>query len=248
MEQTYNKIKIVILAAGKGKRMQNDLPKVLEQLKGKSMIEHVLDSSKNITSSKPILVVGHKAEMVKDKLGDLCFYVDQSEQLGTGHAVSCAKGQCADAEHVVVLSGDQPYISSTTIKKLVARHVETNAKITFTTVDVPDFENWRKGFYALGRVLREDGEISGIREFRDASEEERNIKEINAGGCYIFESKWLWENLSKIQNNNAQNEYYLTELFKMAKEQGEKIETIKIDPREGYGVNTKEELNVLESI
>ncbi|MFZ2072445.1 MAG: NTP transferase domain-containing protein [Minisyncoccia bacterium] len=240
------KIKIVILAAGKGKRMQSDLPKVLAPLKGKSMIEHVLEAVQKALGEKPIAIVGHKSELVQSELGDLCFYVLQKEQLGTGHAVSCAKGDCEEAEDIVVLSGDQPFIKAETIKNLIEKHLESDAKITFTTTILPDFLEWRKGFMGFGRILRKNGEVIGIREYKDASEEEKNIKEVNAG-CYIFNAKWLWKNLEKIKNENAQNEYYLTDLFQIAREDNEKIGTINIEPHEALGANTKEELEILEN-
>jgi len=242
-----NKIKIVILAAGKGKRMESDLPKVLSQVKGKHMIRHVIESVGKIHNEKPYAVVGHKAELVQSELGDLCFYILQKEQLGTGHAVSCAKGNCKDAENIVILSGDQPFIKAETIKKLIKKHLESGAKVTFTTTVLPDFLDWRKGFTAFGRILRKDGKVIGIKEFKDATEEEKKIKEVNAG-CYIFNAEWLWKNLEKIKNENAQKEYYLTDLLHIASENNEKIETVKIDPREALGANTKEELEILEKL
>jgi len=240
------KIKIVILAAGKGKRMQSDLPKALSPLKGKYMIKHVIESISEIHDEKPYAIVGHMAELVQKELGDLCFYILQKDQLGTGHAVSCAKGDCEDAEDIVVLSGDQPFIKAETIKNLIEKHLESDAKMTFTTTVLPNFEGWRNSFIAFGRILRKNGEVIGIREFRDATEEERQITEVNAG-CYIFNAKWLWKNLEKIKNENAQKEYYLTDLFKIASENGDKIETIKIEPHEALGANTKEELGILEN-
>ena len=244
--QKDKKIKIVILAAGKGKRMQSDLPKVLSPLKGKHMIKHVIKSISEIHDEKPYAIVGHMAELVQKELGDLCFYILQKEQLGTGHAVSCAKGDCEDAEDIVVLSGDQPFIKAETIRNLIKKHLESGTIVTFTTTELPDFEDWRNSFIAFGRILRKNGEVKGIREFRDATEEERKITEVNAG-CYIFNAKWLWQNLEKIKNENAQKEYYLTDLFKIAAENSDKIETIKIEPREALGANTKEELEVLEN-
>lgn len=241
------KIKIVILAAGKGKRMESDLPKVLSQIKGKHMIRHVIESVGKIYNEKPYAVVGHKAELVKSEVGDLCFYVLQKEQLGTGHAVSCAKGDCEDAEDIVVLSGDQPFIKAETIKNLIEKHLGSGAKITFTTAVLPDFLDWRKAFIGFGRILRKDGEVIGIREYKDATEEEKNIKEVNAG-CYIFNAEWLWKNLKKIKNENAQKEYYLTDLFHIASKNNDKIETIKIEPHEALGANTKEELEILERL
>lgn len=241
-----NKIKILILAAGKGKRMQGDLPKVLAPLKGKPMLKHVLESVNGAHGEKPIAIVGHMAELVQSKFGESCCYALQQEQLGTGHAVSCAKGYCDEAEHIIVLSGDQPFISSKTIENLIEKHLESKAKITFTTTELPDFKDWRNSFIAFGRILRKNGEVKKIIEFRDASEEERKITEVNAG-CYIFNAKWLWKNLNKIKNENAQNEYYLTDLFHIASENGDKIETVKIEPREALGANTKEELEILEN-
>ncbi len=239
------KIKIVILAAGKGKRMESDLPKVLAPLKGEAMIKHVIREAEKAGLGKPVSIIGHKGELVRSELGDLCFYVNQDEQLGTGHAVSCARGECAEAEDIIVLSGDQPLIKAETIRSLVEKHLESGAMITFTSTEVPDFSDWRAGFAGFGRVLREGGKMLGIREFKDASEDERNIKEVNAG-CYIFNAAWMWQNLEKIKNENAQKEYYLTDLFKIASEHGDKIETVKIDPLEALGANTKDELAVLE--
>ncbi len=246
MLNNQEKIKIVILAGGKGKRMQSELPKVLMPLKNKPMISHIVSEIKKISDEKPIAIVGHKAELVQSELGDLCFYALQEEQLGTGHAVSCAKGDCADAEQIVVLSGDQPFISAKTIVNLIEKQLDSKSKITFATTEVPDFFDWRKAFLALGRILRKDGEVVGIKEYKDATEEEKEIKEINVG-CYCFEAKWLWENLEKINNDNNQKEYYLTDLLKIAKSEEEKIETIKIDNHEALGANSKEELEILEN-
>ena len=238
---------ILILAAGKGKRMQSDLPKVLVKLKGMSMIKHILNSTEKAFHKKPIAIVGHKAELVKAELKDLCFYVTQEEQLGTGHAIACAKNNCKNAEHVVVLSGDQPFISPKTIRNLIEKHLKSKSKITFTTTEVLDFKDWRKSFLGFGRILRKNGEVVGIREYKDTNELEKEIKEVNAG-CYAFDAKWLWNNLEKIKNNNAQNEYYLTDLFKIAGDNKDLIETIKIDSYEALGANSKEELETLEKL
>jgi bifunctional N-acetylglucosamine-1-phosphate-uridyltransferase/glucosamine-1-phosphate-acetyltransferase GlmU-like protein len=146
----------------------------------------------------------------------------------------------------LVLSSDQPLISAETIKKLIEKHIESKAVITFTTTILPDFDDWRNSFISFGRILRENGEVKKIVEFRDATEEQRKITEVNAG-CYIFNAKWLWQNLDKIKNENAQNEYYLTDLFKIAGDDGDKIETVTIEPHEALGANTKEELERLEN-
>jgi bifunctional UDP-N-acetylglucosamine pyrophosphorylase/glucosamine-1-phosphate N-acetyltransferase len=245
-ERKKGEIKIVILAAGKGKRMQSELPKVLARIRGKAMIKHLLESVEDIVDKKIILVVGHKMEMVQKELGDKYLYVWQKEQLGTGHALSCAKENCKDTNHIVVLQGDQPFISKETVQKMIEKHLKSGAKITFTSVEVPDFENWRGAFMNFGRILRKNGKITGIRESKDATVEEKGIKEVNAG-CYVFEAKWLWENLKKIKNENSQKEYYLVDLIHIAATNNDKIENIKIDPKEALGANSQEELDILES-
>ncbi len=245
--ENKDKIEILILAAGKGKRMQSDLPKVLVDLNGMPMIKHILASVKKAFNKKPIAIIGHKAELVKSELKDSCFYAFQEEQLGTGHAIFCAKNMCEKAEHIIVLSGDQPLISHSTIENLLEKHIKAKTKITFTTTEVSDFKDWRKAFLGFGRILRKNEEVIGIRENKDANEKEKEIKEVNAG-CYAFDAKWLWDNLEKIKNNNVQNEYYLTDLFKIASKNGEKIEAVKIDPHEALGANSKEELEILEKL
>ena len=226
--------------------MNHDLPKVLAPLGGKPMIKHLLKTISEIYDGKPIAIVGHKAELVKEELGNSCEYALQKEQLGTAHAVFSAKEYCDDAEEIVVVSGDQPFVKKDTLKKTIEKHENSKAKITFTTTEIPDFLDWRKAFFALGRVLRKDGEVIGIREYKDASEEEKNVKEINTACCYVFDAKWLWENIPKIKNDNAKKEFYLTDLFHIAFDEKEKIETIKMDPYESLGANTREDLEVLE--
>jgi bifunctional UDP-N-acetylglucosamine pyrophosphorylase/glucosamine-1-phosphate N-acetyltransferase len=243
--ENLEKIKIIILAGGKGKRMQSDLPKVLVKLNEKPIIKYILKSIEEAFNQKPVAIIGYKAGIVESELNDSCFYVTQKEQLGTGHAVSCAKEYCKDVEHIIVLSGDQPLISPETLKNLLKKHLEAKTKITFTTTEVLDFNDWRKSFIAFGRILRKNGEIVGIREYRDASEEEKLIKEVNAGS-YAFDANWLWKNLEKINNNNIQNEYYLTDLLHIASLEKEKIEAIQIESHEALGANTKEELEILE--
>lgn len=247
MEHEILKTKVLILGAGKGKRMQSELPKVLASLSGKPMIRHVLESVYKAINGKPVVIVGHKKELVEEELGDEVLYAVQDEQLGTGHAVVCAKEYCENFEHIIVLSGDQPLISSETIRNLITKHSESVAKVTFATTIVEDFEDWRKGFMGFGRILRENGKVIGIKEFKDSNEEEKNIKEVNAGS-YIFNGPWLWENLNKLKNENAQGEYYLTDLLHLASSNGEIIETISIGTHEALGANTKEELETLNAL
>jgi bifunctional UDP-N-acetylglucosamine pyrophosphorylase/glucosamine-1-phosphate N-acetyltransferase len=241
------KIKILILAAGHGKRMQSELPKVLMQVKGKSMIRHLLEAvQKSGIDEKPVIIVGQKKELVMAELGKIYDYVIQEEQLGTGHAVMCAKEQLGNAEQIIVLYGDQPFTSAETIRKLAQKHTVSGMKITMASVKVPDFEDWRACFTNFSRVIRDkNGKIVRTVEKKDATEEEIKITEVNP--CYFcFEASWLWENLEKIKNNNMQKEYYLTDLIKIATEEKIEIESIEIEPHEALGANSKEELGILE--
>ena len=155
-----DKIKIVILAAGKGTRMKSELPKALVKLQGKHMIKHLLESVDKISlNSKPIVVVGYERELVMKELGDKYEYVIQEEQLGTGHAVMVAENACKNAENIIVISGDQPFLKSETIEKLWEKHKNSNATITITTTILPDYEDWRKAFLTYGRIMRIDGKI-----------------------------------------------------------------------------------------
>ncbi len=236
--------KIVILAAGKGNRMQSENPKVLAELAGKHLIRHLLEEVEKVSNEKPVMVVGYKAELVKKELGDACVYVEQKEQLGTGHAVLSAQEASAGAKNILVLQGDMPFISSKTIENLLERHFYSTARITVATVALPGFNDWREAFTSFGRIIRKNGKIL-IREYKDATPGEREIKEVNAG-AYVFDAEWLWPNLRKIKNENAQKEYYLTDLLRMASEQKANIKTVQIDPREALGANTKAELEILE--
>jgi len=236
--------KVVILAAGKGKRMESENPKVLHEVRGKHMIRHLLEEVEKFSIEKPIVVVGYKGELVRKELGEGAIYVEQTEQLGTAHAVAAARIAARDAKHILVLQGDQPFVSAVTLLGLLRAHTESGAKITLATSELPNFDDWRSAFTAYGRILRSNDTLL-IREYRDATTLEKGIKEVNAG-VYVFEAKWLWENLGKIGNQNAQKEYYLTDLLRLGSEEGVKIETVAIDPEEALGANSKEELEILE--
>jgi bifunctional UDP-N-acetylglucosamine pyrophosphorylase/glucosamine-1-phosphate N-acetyltransferase len=249
--QKKDKIKVVILAAGEGTRMKSDLPKVLMEVRGKAMIEHLLSAiHESGVDEKPIIVVGYKKEDVIKKLGDKYEYVVQEERLGTGHAViTTEKILKNNADHILVLYGDSPFLRAETIKHLVDKHLESRVKLTMATVTLPDFEDWRNFFYkSFSRIVRNGkGEIVKDVQFRDANEEEKKIKEVNP--CYfVFETKWLWEKLKTLNRDNDQKQYYLTDLVKRAIDEGIRIESIKIDPREALAANSKEELEILEQV
>ena len=246
-----NKIKIIILAAGKGNRMQNELPKVLMPVGGKPMIERLLESvGKSGIGDHPVVVVGYKKEEVMKELGNNYEYAVQEEQLGTGHAIMSTENLLkGNTDNVMVLPSDHPFITEETIKKLAERHLESGAKITMATTKLPDFKNWRFAFYtSFSRIIRdESGRIVRDVQFRDATEEEKKIKEVNPI-FFCFEAKWLWKNLKNLKTDNDQKQYYQTDLIKLAMQQGEKIESIDIDPREALAANTKAELEILEKL
>jgi bifunctional UDP-N-acetylglucosamine pyrophosphorylase/glucosamine-1-phosphate N-acetyltransferase len=244
------KTRVIILAAGKGTRMKSELPKALALLQGKPLLLHLLESvDRAAIDERPVVVVGYGRDLVKKELGDKYQFVVQEEQMGTGHAVLAAKGACGDAQNIIVLYVDHPLVTSTTIKKLAETHMRTGSKITMVTATLPDFSDWRAFLYSnFSRVVRdENGKIIKDVQFRDATEKEKELTEINP--CYFcFDARWLWEKLKKLKTDNDQKQYYLTDLIKMAIDENSKIETINIDPREALGANSREELEILEKV
>lgn len=228
--------------------MGGDLPKVLAQVKGKSMIGRLMESvKKSGIDDKPVIVVGYKKEMVMSEMGNGYHYINQDPQLGTGHAVNLVKEYLKDnTEHVMVLYGDHPFVSAQTIKNINEKHIESGEKITMATVKLSDFRDWRINFVSFSRIIRDgNGKIVKDIQFKDASDKEIKITEVNP--CYFcFNAKWLWENLESLKNDNAQKEYYLTDLVKIATTEGTEIESIEIEPYEALGANTKAELETLE--
>jgi len=239
--------RIVILAGGKGTRMKIDRPKVLVELSGRPLIGHIFDNLQELFLLKPIVVVGFQGEKVVEFLKDKADFAWQKEQLGTGHALLCAKEKFANfTGTIVVLYGDQPLISSATINKLLQVHRENNAQLTLLTVHVKDFVDWRQAFFNYGRILRnENGCLSGICEIKEANEQQKNILEVNPG-IYCFDSAWLWRNIEKIKNENSQKEFYLTDILKIALESSAKVASATLPDREALGANTPGELRVLE--
>lgn len=245
-----DRTQVIILAAGKGKRMESDLPKALTPFLGKPFIRHVIEHIRPYLVHKPIIVVGHKRELVIQELGDNYTYVIQEEQLGTGHAVVITERTIPkDIETVIVLFSDQPLLRGDTIKKLIEAHKAAQSVLTMAVAKIPDYDDWRgEAFYNFGRVFRDArGAITRIVEAKDATEEEKAHTEVNPA-YFAFNAKWLWSRLKKLSSNNAQGEYYLTDLVKIAFEEGETIASFDIDPIEALGANTKEQLALLESI
>jgi bifunctional UDP-N-acetylglucosamine pyrophosphorylase/glucosamine-1-phosphate N-acetyltransferase len=250
-----SKIDVIVLAAGKGKRMHQAFPgtpKVLVPLSGRPMLIRLLDAvSRADLHARPIIVVGPAVEeKVREALREReVRFVVQNEPRGTGHAVLCAKSAGLNAENVLVLYGDHPLISARTIRKLVDTHLVGQAAVTMLTVPLPDFKGWRASFADWGRIVRDDREkfLRSV-EAKDASASELRITEVNPS-MYCFRADFLWRNLPKVNCENAQGEFYLPDVLNFAKAEGEKIETVAVsDAREALGANTPEQLAVLEQV
>lgn len=241
---------VIILAAGKGSRMNSDRPKVLHAVGGVPMIRRVLDAAEEICA-RPSIVIGYRAGEIMGALGEGRDYVMQEKQRGTGHAVHCALAACADPTDgsVVVMPGDHPFVAAASIRKIVAAREAENAAVALATVRLLDFEGARRQFSECGRIVRaSDGGIVGIVESKDATEEQVRITEVNVS-YYCFRGDWLRENVSRIVSDNAAGEYYLTDLVAAAFAQGEKIVGVPLeDAREGMGVNTPEQLLAVASV
>lgn len=234
---------IVILAAGKGTRMgTKEVPKVLVPLKGKSVISYLLEEVTKLKDlPPPVIVVGYKSTAVKEALGKGYRYALQRDQGGTAHAVWSAE-PLITAKNVLVLNGDHPFTKSSSLKKLMHIHDSQQAVISLITAFVPNFDHEYKNFLHMGRILRNEfGEIIKIQEFADASEQQRAVREVNSG-TYLFAAEWLWNNIDQINNKNAQNEYYLTDIVEIAINQGQKIRSLTISAKEIFGINTVIEL------
>ena len=236
-------MKAIVLAAGKGKRLQSEkfnAPKVLREANGRALLSYVLENINFIEQKDTSIVVGYMREMVIEKTkGDYLFAV-QEEQLGTGHAVASAKEHFVDYDGpVLVLYGDMPMLKKETYQAMVRVHKESGADCTFLTAI-------SESPLAYGRIVRENGKIVDIVEQKDCNAEQLNIKELNVG-VYVFNAKDLFENLSKLKNDNAQGEYYLTDVPKIFIAAGKKVEAYTIgDTCEIYGVNTVEDLEFCE--
>lgn len=237
------------MAAGKGTRMGDQpWPKVLTPLKGRPLIAYLLDEIKKLDMEKPpIIVVGFMQEKVRQELGDGYVYAVQEQQLGTGHAVAMAK-DLVTADNVVVLYGDMPFISAESLKNLVQAQELTGDKLSMFTATVRNFDGPTKPLERYGRIIRApDGDILKITEFKDCTEAEKQIKEVNPG-VYCFNSQWLWENIGRLGKQNSQAEYYLTDMLEIAVNQGERVNSLPINPNEVLGINTWEDHGHAENL
>ena len=230
------KLKTLILAAGKGTRMKSDMPKVVHKVNGVPMITKIIDTLSGLNPKENILILGHKKEEVLKVVGENCDYVLQTEQLGTGHAVIQAKEKLEGYDgDVMILCGDTPLLRESTLKSLYDYHKESGA---VTTILTSIYENP----FGYGRIVKEDGLVKAIVEEKEASEEIKKIKEVNAG-VYCFNSKELFKALDKIDNNNEKGEYYLTDVIGIQVSENKKVQSFILeDKMEILGVNSKVEL------
>lgn len=238
-------MKAVILAAGKGTRMKSELPKVIFEALGKPMVGYSIEAAMGagVQISNICLVVGYKADQVKEVVGKKVSYALQEEQLGTGHAVKCASEFIGEEGMTMVLCGDTPLITGDTLKKLVETHRQEKNAITVLTAMVEDPTGY-------GRIIKdEEGKFVKIVEQKDATEEETKVREINSG-MYIFNSKILQNTLSQLNNDNAQGEYYLTDTISIVKNQKlGNVSTMIIDNvDEIKGVNSIDQLREAEEV
>ncbi|MDF2659434.1 MAG: N-acetylglucosamine-phosphate uridyltransferase [Paenibacillus sp.] len=232
----------IVLAAGQGKRMKSKLYKVLHPVCGKPMVGHVLDVLESVQADRKVVVVGHGAEAVKAYVGNRAEFALQAEQLGTGHAVMMASPMLKDEEGTaVILYGDTPLIQAATLQAMIRLHQEQGASATLLSAVMEKPQGY-------GRIIRdEQGHVAAIVEQKDCTPEQDAVKEINAG-MYIFDNRKLFEALADVKNDNAQKEYYFTDVIDILRAKGEKIlGYCTEDVAESMGVNDKVALSEAES-
>ncbi|GFP77965.1 bifunctional UDP-N-acetylglucosamine diphosphorylase/glucosamine-1-phosphate N-acetyltransferase GlmU [Clostridium fungisolvens] len=232
----------IILAAGQGKRIKSNLPKVLHKVAGKEMVNHVIDTIRTAGIVDINVIIGKGAELVKEKTTSReVSYSMQLEQLGTGHAVKCAKDFFKDKDGVVaVFTGDAPLITSCTVENLIETHIKENNYATLLTSVIDDPSGY-------GRIVRSAEGVEKIVEHKDCNEAELKVNEINAG-MYCFDIQSLSEALEKLSNENAQGEYYLTDIIEIFKNENKKIGAMITEFEQTIGVNSRVELAKVEKI
>ena len=236
----------VILAAGKGTRMQSDLPKVMHEVAGRPMVHWVVDACREAGAARIVVVVGHRADLVRESLADQADveFVDQHEQLGTGHAVDQARNVLSDSpgHDLLILCGDGPLIRSETLDALLARHRESKAAATLATAIIEDPSGY-------GRIVRDgEGDFARIVEQKDANETELAIREVNPS-YYCFQTGPLFDRLARTSNDNANGEYYVTDVFGITREDGHRVAVVDAVPAEDIlSINNPDQLAEVDSI
>jgi len=232
----------IILAAGAGTRMKSDLPKVAHKVMGKPMVNWVIEAAHQADITRIVAIIGHGRDIVEPLVQEDCTPVVQAQQLGTAHAVLCAREALADFEgSVVVLSGDCPLITPKTIQAMCALRESQDAAVVVLTMQEEDP-------FGYGRIVRDsDGEVLRIVEQKDASPEIAAITECNSG-FYCFDARALFDALQQVGSDNAQGEFYLTDVLEISRNAGRKVLALQTDdPIECSGVNTPEQLAQAEA-
>lgn len=232
----------VILAAGEGKRMKSQIPKVLHKVCGKEMVNHVIDVMRAAEMEDVNVIVGRGAEkVIKETSSRNVSYSVQEKQLGTGHAVICAKNFLKEKKGIVaIFTGDAPLIREATVRKLLDFHEKENYSAVLLTSIVDNPQGY-------GRVVRGKNGVEKIVEHKDCNNEELKIKEINAG-MYTFDIESLLSSLDRLKNNNAQGEYYLTDVIEILKSDNKLVGAMTVDFEETLGVNSRIELSQAEQV
>jgi len=247
MQQIENikKIAIIILAAGLGTRMKSGKAKVLHEILGSPMILYVVETAVSVAGNQVVVVIGNQAETVREIVSEKyqVRFALQEKQLGTGHAVLCALSQIPEsAEDVLILCGDVPLITSETLLRLSEDHLKKKRDISLLAVDIENPTGY-------GRILRDkNSQLVGIVEERDATVEQKKIKTVNTG-IYCVKKHFLEHALQKIKPNNAQGEFYLTDIIDIGYREGKNVDILIGDkPDEVTGINTPDELKNVESV
>jgi bifunctional UDP-N-acetylglucosamine pyrophosphorylase / glucosamine-1-phosphate N-acetyltransferase len=235
----------LVLAAGRGTRFSSEsgppMPKVLRPLMGRPMVHYVLQAMRDAGVGAVTAIVGFGADQVRGAVGAACDYVVQPDQKGSGHAVACAKDRFAGfGGDLVVMCGDSPLFRSETLRQMMDRHRVAAAVVTLAAAVLDDPTGY-------GRIVRStDGQIAGVVEEKCASEQQRAIGEVN-GGAYVFDARWLFDNIELMAVNDA-GEYNLTDMVRVAVEQGRSVSSVPCAAEEIAGVNTPEELAGVEQV
>jgi bifunctional UDP-N-acetylglucosamine pyrophosphorylase/glucosamine-1-phosphate N-acetyltransferase len=234
-------LEVIILAAGLGTRMKSATIKILHRAAGRPIIDYVLDLAADLSPNPPVMIVGYQREAVQEAVGARARFAVQEQQHGTGHAVLQAAPLLEPEKRVLILSGDVPLTRPETLRRLLDEHERSGNALTLLTMKLAD-----PAMY--GRIVRDaSGAVTRIVEAKDASDEEKRIDEVNAG-IYVFEGGHLFDNLRNLSPENAQKEYYLTDLLAVVRDGGHRVGAVVVDdPVEALGVNSRGELAQVEN-
>ncbi len=240
----YPNLEIIVLAAGKGTRMRSAQPKVLHPVLGKPMLEHVLHTAESLMPHGISVVVGHEAEQVRERIGDPAniHWVEQRQQLGTGHAVNCCRSVCDSCRDVLIICGDTPLLRAETLSSLVEAHRQADAVVSFLSARLSNPHGY-------GRVKRDaEGQVLSIIEQKDADADEQLIDEVSSG-IFCVRQQDLFELLARVGNDNAQGEYYLPDVVPLALQQHARVQAVLMDDAdEMTGINNRCQLADVERL